>query len=1694
MDNILNKNSRLLDFLEITVITMDRVLLSFENDKRDELLGDLNKLEKYFGDSTKFENQDIIDLFLFVGKWFRYLQLNFKNQSEVLDVFEYYTFLTSKSLEDENIKLLLNSAKETFENIDKSRYERLYLKSKYGFITEALFSLMFSIYVELDFFKSKTIGNIFNDQFSSDVKNLIESINNEYILLANNSKGRDKDLVNLKASVLENKVTLLQGKRNVGKSTILAKLIINNTQKSDKQLLLIFSFKHSTSIVDFIRSIVEQINSHIVNRIDVSFFNEYVGEVAEQSERNINLYFNQSNIQKINYYFKEATRRLNQECGNFILIIDSFEMISQMRKEIADLLIGLPENSKLILVTNNSDDVSLFQTEGTQILSTNNFEESDMKYFSGLKEANEYNNKINSELFEKTNGEVAKLKKLLSLVEEGEGLVTTELINSLDNSEVSRFEQELQSYNQDETFEEILLLLAVFEPVQSIPLEYIQQFLHFREIHCRLPKVRNELKKIKVRINDTRFTRVKLIDKDFALFLKEKYFSSKDIKESIRYTLEWLSADASLKSDFIAESLKGIEKENLWLSRKTDINLFVESMSQNAGGRKIFKIGYSFFHDPGIAIDLTMEFLEKAYKLGVPNSYSFLGYIYMKGKRVDTNVGKAELILRDGVKNGDSISKGILGSLLLDGMFPNEDNIEGLQLLKESAAEGNKTAKLDLAVRLLIGKGVESDITVSDSILEELIENEDNVDAFRIMGIRNLYGHYIKRNVEKGMNLLNIAIDRGDELAKYQMAKYILNVSRDNQTMAIKYFDELTESGFIEAKKYYSYLLISGTLIHQNIEKGLSLLKELIDIADEEAILDYSQLLFEGKYIEKDIILAQELLGELVGKEYPEGLVYYGELLIEGLFYERNIEKGIKQLEKAASIGEISAIRNLANKYWNGHGVEKNQYKSRELFLKAIKAGDLNARYHYAKCIINENKIKEDELEYAINLLEYAETNGSILARNYLADLFIDEELVKGRVEEGLNHLRKSIELSDPKAMRKLGYRMLYGNGLPKNIFEGEQLLLNSINLGDTLAKTILGQAIIIGISNVLNFTAGIKLMEEACSEGEVNALRILGDAYVRGAYVKQNKEKGENLLRLAIKSGDNLAALILSRILLDGLFLEKNQSEGIEILTKLENENYEDGILELSERLIKGDSIKKNIDFGLEKLRKLSEYNVEAKVMYGFYLTTGNEGVCTNIKKGEGLLREAELQGNDYARRLLAEFLINGLFNQRYEGEGISLLEKSVENNDYLAMATLGDIYLDGVSTKMDTNKAIELFEKTVDGRSAEAKVRYACYLADGTRIPQDIKKAVNLFTDSSNSGDLAGKYYLAKLYIESENSYKNVPKGITLLEELIANGYYKAKEYLALLKIYGFNMDKDIEQGIRYFEELVDSDKDKAILQYSELLIEGIYLKKDVKKGEKLLKYLIRKGNGEANYRLAIAYIEGKSLKKHVNSGNHRLRKAMELQSKGATLEYGIRLKKGLKIGKDEAKGKRNINNALENASPQDLYQFGIIAYGLKDYELATDLLMKSRDAGFQQAGTSIAYMLRRKELKSHENVGSIFTLLENELYNNDITAYLNLVLAIVREQTLDSEWLKADSIIQKLGNCSLYLGWWLDIALSDDPEGHLILGWLSKHHKIDDPSGYTFKTRFAKARCHDYKIPDWMFEEEYKMEYQSKEIVFF
>jgi hypothetical protein len=58
---------------------------------------------------------------------------------------------------------------------------------------------------------------------------------------------------------------------------------------------------------------------------------------------------------------------------------------------------------------------------------------------------------------------------------------------------------------------------------------------------------------------------------------------------------------------------------------------------------------------------------------------------------------------------------------------------------------------------------------------------------------------------------------------------------------------------------------------------------------------------------------------------------------------------------------------------------------------------------------------------------------------------------------------------------------------------------------------------------------------------------------------------------------------------------------------------------------------------------------------------------------------------------------------------------------------------------------------------------------------------------------------------------------------------------------------------------------------------------------------------------------------------------------------------------------------------------------------------------------------------------------------------------------------------------------LQWWWDRLAQqfNDPEGHLVIGWLVRHGALEDPEAKTVAERLAVVRAGGWDVPGWMDE---------------
>ncbi|OWR31491.1 hypothetical protein CDO73_07130 [Saccharibacillus sp. O23] len=1620
----------------------------------------IKKLIEEFETNQFLNNLNVSSIFELLEIWYGVI-FNLINPKENInqntlqkDKIIHFIDLVSSQFEknacNERVNYLLNKSKNTFANIKSQNDVWISYENKDTVFQEIIMNFTVPVIIFYEEIKLKLSNQKIGSNMLYENYNLLELIKSEYYDQKFTEYRRDSEYQNVIDALKANKIVLLRGANEVGKthiiSCVLKKIKLNNTCNT-----LVYSFKYSNNFTEFTKAIVQQCNDYMVNKLSISSIESYINRNFENDFDDVN---RPSKFEVLKRYFAEAVKRLVTETGTVIIIIDSIEMLQDQKNIINELLNLCPEECRILLSTSDNEDSYSYDHK----IIVNDLSREDIPVITGIKEEDELEKNLNVLFFEKTKGKVKSINRLLLALDKSDGKSKEIVIEEFEYqfSEVPIY-QELAEYDSsNEVFEEILLMLSISKGIQALHIEQIQSFIRHRGKLHRLPHINRELKKIQNYISEIRFDRITLVDNQFAEYILKKHFSRIDVEEFINYLFEWMATDKTTSIDFTSEFFRKMKNHSI--IPENNFNKGIDIFLKSANDARLFSVGFDLYSqsEQEPFNDLSLKLIEKAAFNKYTEALSFLGFIYSLGKGVGKDTRKALDFLEKAVELEDSKAMLVLGCMFLDGDEVDEDLVKGELLLRKAAEFENQAAKLELAIRLLLGKTIPSDIPTSDKIFQELLEME-NEWALYIMGTRYFQGEAVEKNIEYGKNLLERSIKKGNRVAKINLAEFLITENKDPELIkqGENHLQELMNEGYDNALMLYYNLLKHGKGIDKNIPKSLEILDEARKSKSKKADLEYVRLLFEGVYIPNDILEAQKILDDLVSSDFCAAMAYKADLLIDGKYYTQNTELGLALLTKAASTEEIKYGNLLALRYIQGYNVPQDIEKGMEIFESLIKKGASSSKYLYARSIISLKQLNKNQIlvKKAISLLKEATFYGHVKAFTFLGELYVEGEFVEKNIIKGEELLKKAAESLDPEALRELGHYYIIGDEIPKDIKKAETLLVQASELGDLIAKTILANNILLGESSLYDTDQAVEMLETA-AEKETNAQRILGSYLLNGVFMKQDVERGKNLLKIAMNEGDASAKLKLARILLDGKIVKGKIEEGEKLLIELVEEKDEEAEIEFAERLFNGKGIGKNVAKAISYLESISEKNLDAKHRYACKLLLGSHGVVKNVFKGEKLLRESLEKGQADSKRVLAELVIKGIIKSETITSAIKILEECVENHDPIAMNSLGNIYLEGSEVEKDIDKATTYFEMLLKEKNQALKVDYAMRLLEGREINSDFKKAISILEECSLKGNLNAKYELALIYIQGSYNQAHLESmGIEMILQLYHNGYAEAELFYAKNILYGNYFDEDEEIAIEIFEKLCEDDYKKAIISYAEILINGYYVPKNVFKAEKLLKQLGKIDNDQSSYLLGKFYLEQKGARKQVKNGKSYLQKASSQNLPIAMLEYGIMLKKGLRFNKDERKGNQLIETAIRKVNVQGLQNLGIASYNLKEYELATRLFVNAYEKGVESAGVSLAYLLRRNEIQGDCLYNNIFSLLQSSLLSGSDTAIINLALSLAENQNNEEDWIKADLIVQSLGYCYEAVDWWLGVLNShNDIEGKLVLGWLAKHKKIE------------------------------------------
>ena len=399
-----------------------------------------------------------------------------------------------------------------------------------------------------------------------------------------------------------------------------------------------------------------------------------------------------------------------------------------------------------------------------------------------------------------------------------------------------------------------------------------------------------------------------------------------------------------------------------------------------------------------------VESVRKRAEAGDPAAQRALGFRYSHGVDVEKDPKKGLKWTKRAVEQGDARAMLDLADAYVDGDGVAKDDAKAIALYRKAAKVFLELAKKDekLDLRLLRHAGekllYEESLSVPDvgMIFLGIAAKCGDAEAMRIYGAEFVFGHYEKKDINKGLLWLQKAVLHGDESAS-------------------------------------AWIWLS----HQSESDRLLLeLHDKADAGDKEAAARFGECM---KLLTGDRPLGRIESSALAGHVPSQAQLGLAYML--GRSVGQDKAKAVEWLRKAVDQGEYRAMLWLGTAYEHGQGVAKDDWRAFDLWRRSHELGwdPATEKLHS----LSDEYRKEAE-------------KGNASAQFFMGVVHEYGYAGKPDAAKAVEWYRKSAEQGHSGAMFNLGTCYLEGTGVKKNIAEATKWFKRAASLGHERSAKIL--------------------------------------------------------------------------------------------------------------------------------------------------------------------------------------------------------------------------------------------------------------------------------------------------------------------------------------------------------------------------------------------------------------------------------------------------------------------------------------------------------------------------------------------------------------------------------------------------------------------------------------------------------------
>ncbi|POG66371.1 hypothetical protein GLOIN_2v1879909 [Rhizophagus irregularis DAOM 181602=DAOM 197198] len=297
----------------------------------------------------------------------------------------------------------------------------------------------------------------------------------------------------------------------------------------------------------------------------------------------------------------------------------------------------------------------------------------------------------------------------------------------------------------------------------------------------------------------------------------------------------------------------------------------------------------------------------------------------------------------------------------------------------------------------------------------------------------------------------------------------------------------------------------------------------------------------------------------------------------------------ISSLEKLVENGDKVAMFNLANKYKDGEGTEKNLEKAFHLYQKAAKKNHTEAMFNLAKRYYN-GEGTEKNLEKAFHWCQKAAENDHINAMNDLAIYYNNGKGTEKNLEKAFYWYQKAAENSNEIAMFNLAICYENGEGTETNLERAFYWYQKVAENGNEIAMFNLATFYNRGKGTEKNLEKAFYWYQKVAENGFKEAMNSLAICYENGEGIEKNLEKAFYWYQKAAENGYTDAMFNIAVCYENGEGAEKNLEKAFYWHQKAAENGDEEAMNSLAICYEDGKGTEKNLEKAFYWYQKVTE------------------------------------------------------------------------------------------------------------------------------------------------------------------------------------------------------------------------------------------------------------------------------------------------------------------------------------------------------------------------------------------------------------------------------------------------------------------------------------------------------------------------